>query len=49
MNHAEAHPKFLAHHFSEARQQQDSAKLGMWIFLITEVLLFSGLFTFYAI
>ena len=49
MNHAETHPKFLAHHFSEAEQQRESAKLGMWIFLITEVLLFSGLFTFYAI
>lgn len=49
MNHAEAHPKFLAHHFSEAEQQRESAKLGMWIFLITEVLLFSGLFTAYAV
>lgn len=49
MNHAEAHPKFLADHFSEAEQQRESAKLGMWIFLITEVLLFSGLFTAYAV
>jgi cytochrome c oxidase subunit 3 len=49
MNHAETHPKFLAHHFSEAEQQRESAKLGMWIFLITEVLLFSGLFTAYAV
>lgn len=49
MNHAESHPDFLAHHFSEPEQQRDSAKLGMWIFLITEVLLFSGLFVFYAI
>ncbi|MEJ2054510.1 MAG: cytochrome c oxidase subunit 3 family protein [Calditrichaceae bacterium] len=49
MIQAEAHPKYLAHHFSDAEQQRDSAKLGMWIFLITEVLLFSGLFTFYAV
>lgn len=49
MNHAENQPKFLAHHFSEADQQRESAKLGMWIFLVTEVLLFSGLFVFYAI
>ncbi|HES59372.1 MAG TPA: cytochrome c oxidase subunit 3 family protein [Caldithrix sp.] len=49
MNHTETHPSFLAHHFSESEQQRESAKLGMWIFLITEVLLFSGLFTFYAI
>ncbi|MBD3223163.1 MAG: cytochrome c oxidase subunit 3 family protein [Caldithrix sp.] len=49
MEHTGDHPKFLAHHFSEASQQQESAKLGMWIFLVTEVLLFSGLFVFYAI
>ena len=49
MNHAETPPTFLSHHFSDADQQRESAKLGMWIFLITEVLLFSGLFTFYAI
>lgn len=30
-------------------QQRDSAKLGMWLFLLTEVLLFGGLFCAYAI
>lgn len=49
MNHVKTHPEYLAHHFSEPEQQRDSAKLGMWIFLITEILLFSGLFVFYAI
>jgi cytochrome c oxidase subunit 3 len=49
MEQAETHPTYLAHHFSEAEQQRESAKLGMWIFLITEVLLFSGLFTAYAV
>ena len=49
MEHVETHPKFLAHHFSDVEQQRDSAKLGMWIFLVTEVLLFGGLFAFYAI
>ena len=44
-----AHPAHVAHHFSSAQQQSDSAKLGMWIFLLTEVLLFGGLFVFYAI
>ena len=33
-----------AHHFYDAEQQANSAKLGMWLFLVTEVLLFSGLF-----
>ena len=39
----------VAHHFDSAQQQYDSAKLGMWIFLLTEVLFFSGLFCFYAV
>jgi len=44
-----SHPKYLAHHFSDPEQQSDSAKLGMWIFLLTEILLFGGLFVAYAI
>jgi len=43
------HPKHLQHHFSESKQQHDSAKLGMWLFLLTEVLLFGGLFLAYAV
>ena len=43
------HPSFLQHHFSDAEQQRESAKLGMWLFLLTEILLFGGLFVFYAI
>jgi cytochrome c oxidase subunit 3 len=30
-------------------QQKESAKLGMWVFLVTEVLLFGGLFVAYSI
>ncbi|KAA3611198.1 MAG: cytochrome c oxidase subunit 3 family protein [Calditrichaeota bacterium] len=48
MEHVE-HPSYLQHHFSDAEQQAETAKLGMWIFLLTEVLLFGGLFAFYAI
>ncbi len=40
----ESHPKHLAHHFSDSEQQAESAKMGMWLFLLTEVLLFGGLF-----
>ncbi len=40
-------PKFLAHHFDNAEQQESAAKLGMWIFLATEILMFSGLFLAY--
>jgi len=44
-----AHTKYLAHHFSDIQQQSDSAKLGMWLFLLTEILLFGGVFVAYAI
>jgi len=44
-----SHSSHLAHHFSDMEQQQDSAKLGMWIFLLTEVLLFGGLFVAYVV
>lgn len=39
----------VEHHFSDAEHQRDSAKLGMWVFLLTEVLLFGGLFCAYVI
>ena len=44
-----AHPAHLAHHFETPRQQFESGKTGMWLFLSTEVLLFSGLFCAYAV
>ncbi len=43
------HKPFSAHHFENAEQQFDSGKLGMWLFLVTEVLFFSGLFVAYAV
>lgn len=39
----------LQHHFSNPRQQVDAGRLGMWLFLATEVLFFGGLFVAYAI
>ena len=41
-------PEVLAEHFSELEQQRDAARLGMWIFLATEVLFFGGLFAAYS-
>ena len=41
--------EFIAHHFDSAEQQFDSGKLGMWLFLIQEVLFFSGLFVAYTL
>ncbi len=47
--HAHAHPKFLQHHFDTPIQQFDAAKLGMWAFITTELLMFGGLFVAYGI
>jgi len=41
--------KHLRHHFATAEQQMDAATLGMWTFLITEVLFFGGMFASYAV
>jgi len=43
------HPPHLQHHFDTPVQQYDSSKLGMWLFLATEILLFGGLFCAYAV
>jgi cytochrome c oxidase subunit 3 len=43
------HPPYLQHHFDTPEQQFDAGKLGLWIFLATEILLFGGLFCAYAI
>lgn len=40
---------YLHHHFVDEDQQFESSKLGMWIFLVTEVLMFGGLFVAYII
>lgn len=38
---------FFAHHYNTVAQQASAAKMGMWLFLATEVLMFSGLFLAY--
>lgn len=43
------HNPHLAHHFDTMGQQAGAAKLGMWLFLATEILMFSGLFLAYFI
>ena len=47
--HAHGHNPHLAHHFDTMEQQYDSGKLGMWVFLATELLMFGGLFCAYAV
>jgi cytochrome c oxidase subunit III len=39
----------LASHFDDPQQQHDSALLGMWAFLATELLFFGGLFLAYTV
>jgi len=41
------HPSYQAHHFESMEQQNASNKLGMWAFLVQELLFFSGLFMAY--
>ena len=43
------HPAHLQHHFVSSEQQFDAAKMGMWLFLVTEILLFSGMFVAYTV
>jgi cytochrome c oxidase subunit 3 len=43
------HPWYLAHHFDNLHIQNHAVKLGMWLFLGTEVLLFAGLFLGYTV
>ncbi len=42
--HADSH---LQHHFADAEQQHEASTTGMWIFLITEVMFFGGMFTLF--
>jgi len=36
-----------AHHFRDADHEFDTSKVGTWLFLCTEVLMFGGLFVAY--
>ena len=38
----------LSHHFESLHQQNEAVRMGMWLFLATEVMLFAGLFCAYA-
>ncbi len=45
----EEHPSYQRHHFQSVEQQKDAANFAMWLFLVTEVMFFGGLFTAYLI
>jgi cytochrome c oxidase subunit 3 len=38
---------WIQHHYDDGKHQFESGKLGIWLFLVTEILFFSGLFVAY--
>jgi cytochrome c oxidase subunit 3 len=45
----EHHPSYQRHHFETMGQQNDATNFAMWLFLLTEIMFFGGLFTAYLI
>lgn len=43
------HVHHHAHHFASAEDEFEASKQGMWLFLVTEVLMLGGLFVAYAV
>jgi cytochrome c oxidase subunit 3 len=39
----------LAHHFEDPAQQREAGTLGTWLFLVTEIMFFGGMFVAYAL
>ena len=52
-SHATAHEvhghRALQHHFENMEQQREAGTLGMWIFLVTEIMFFGGMFLAYTL
>ncbi|HWI67361.1 MAG TPA: cytochrome c oxidase subunit 3 family protein [Nitrospiraceae bacterium] len=44
-----AHNPDLQHHFTTMEQQTDASVMGMWVFLVTEIMFFGGMFVGYMI
>jgi cytochrome c oxidase subunit 3 len=47
--HGPRHHPALAHHFEDLEQQKEASSFGMWVFLVTEIMFFGGLFCAYLI
>jgi cytochrome c oxidase subunit III len=43
------HPPGLQHQFEDMKQQEESVSLGMWAFLVQEIMFFGGMFTVYLV
>ena len=50
-SHGDGHhgPAFLHHHFTDVAQQRESNQLGMWVFMVTEIMTFGALFFVYTL
>jgi len=48
VSNAKPHPKLQAH-FHSMEQQLEASTLGMWVFLVTEVMFFGGMFMAYLV
>src|ERR1043165_2213924 len=47
---SEAHGhRALQHHFANMEQQGEAGTLGMWVFLVTEIMFFGGMFLAYTL
>src|SRR2546427_7474012 len=44
-----AHHAALQHHFENMEQQREAGTLGMWCFLVTEMMFFGGMFLAYTL
>jgi len=44
-----AHPPGFAHQFEDMAQQREAGSLGMWVFLVTEIMFFGGVFACYTV
>ncbi|MBA3768989.1 MAG: cytochrome c oxidase subunit 3 [Blastocatellia bacterium] len=44
-----AHAPGLQHQFEDMKQQEESVSIGMWMFLVQEIMFFGGLFTAYLV
>src|SRR5437868_2331777 len=48
-SHTVTHHPALKHQFENMEQQREAGTIGMWVFLLTEIMFFGGLFLAYLI
>ncbi len=47
--HSSTHSGALQHHFDNMEQQREAGTIGMWVFLVTEIMFFGGMFFAYVL